>query len=196
MAMWVMLPTRFDVVAPRMGMPVIVNSGSTIEVRIRSTLPYRQVAWQVSLALRDQLIPLEIIQQKTSFNKHLISVRLPESIDTTGYSLIVSDGEKKIIRPQAVHVVPGLSNQISIVQMADLPTLGRGDGDQRLQLIIDEINIVNPNLLLMTGDIAYGGTWRQYHRLLAAMEKINAPIIVAPGNHEYERRGRTHLLLE
>ena len=92
-------------------MPAIVKSGSTIEVGIRSTLPVRQVAWQVSLALRDQLIPLEITQQKTNFNIHLLSVRLPESIDTTGYSLVVSDGDMKVIRPRAIHVVPGFPNR-------------------------------------------------------------------------------------
>lgn len=186
MALWVMLPVRFDVLAPRIGMPVIVKAGTTIELRVNSTLPFWQPQWQVSLALREQKIPLNIKEKKTNFNKQHVSVKIPESVADASYSLIVSDGEKEIIRPKAVHVVSEFPDQMSIVQMADLPTLGRGDGDQRLQQIIDEINIINPDLVFMTGDIAYGGSWDQYHRLLAAMEKINAPVIAAPGNHEYE----------
>ncbi|MEJ2179602.1 MAG: metallophosphoesterase [Gammaproteobacteria bacterium] len=186
MALWVMLPARFDVVAPRLGMPVIVKPGATIELRIISTLPFWQPQWQVSLALREQQVPLQITKQKINFNKQLVSVQIPETVAAASYSIIVSDGQNEISRPKAVHVVTEFPDQVSIVQMADLPTLGRGDGDQRLQQIIDEINIINPELVLMTGDIAYGGTWDQYHRLLAAMKKINAPVIAAPGNHEYE----------
>ena len=186
MALWVMLPARFDVVAPRIGMPVIVKAGTTIELSINSTLPFWQPQWQVSLALREQQIPLNITMQKADFNKQYLSVEIPDSVIAASYSLIVSDSENEIVRPKAVHVVSEFPDQVSIVQMADLPTLGRGDGDQRLQQIIDEINIINPDLVLMTGDIAYGGSWDQYHRLLAAMEKVNAPVIAAPGNHEYE----------
>ena len=186
MILWVMLPVRFDVVAPRIGMPVIVKAGTTIEIKINSTLPFWRPQWQVHLALREQLTPLEVTDLKINFNKQFVSVQIPETIGLASYSLVVSDGKNEIFRPKAVHVVSKFPDQISIVQMADLPTLGRGDGDQRLQQIIDEINIINPNLVLMTGDIAYGGTWDQYHRLLAAMEKINAPVIAAPGNHEYE----------
>ncbi len=181
-----MLPARFDVVAPRIGMPVIVKAGSTIDLGITSTLPFWQPQWQVSLALREQQIPLNVTGQKTDFNKQSLSVEIPDSVIAASYSLIVSDGENEIVRPKAVHVVTEFPEQVSIVQMADLPTLGRGDGDQRLQQIIDEINIINPHLVLMTGDIAYGGSWDQYYRLIAAMEKINAPVIAAPGNHEYE----------
>ena len=129
---------------------------------------------------------MEITGRQIDFNKQRVSVRIPDSVVAAGYSLIVTDGQNEVIRPKAIHVVSEFPEQVSIVQMADLPTLGRGDGDQRLQQIIDEINIINPNLVFMTGDIAYGGSWDQYHRLLAAMEKINAPVIAAPGNHEYE----------
>ncbi|WP_455208844.1 metallophosphoesterase family protein [Kaarinaea lacus] len=186
MASWVMLPVKYDVVAPRLGTPDIVQAGATITVDVKSTLPYWQPQWQISLELRGQNIPLEILSAKVDFSNQAISVKLPESIPAASYSLVVSDGAQEIIRPKAVHVIRDYPEQVSIVQMADLPTLGRGDGDQRLQQIIDEINIINPNLVLMTGDIAYGGSWDQYYRLLAAMEKINAPVIAAPGNHEYE----------
>ena len=186
MAAWIVLPVKFDVLGPRLGIPVIVKPGSTIEISIKSSLPFWRPNWQMSLALRDQRIPLTIVATQMDVAQQVIAVTIPKVINAAAYSLIVSDGENEIIRPKAVHVVEDFPQQVSIVQMADLPTLGRGDGDQRLQQIIDEINIINPDLVLMTGDIAYGGSWDQYHRLLAAMEKINAPVIAAPGNHEYE----------
>jgi len=186
MAAWVVLPVKFDVLGPRLGIPVIVKPGSTIEISIKSSLPFWQPNWQMSLALRDQRIPLTIVATQMDVAQQIIAASIPETINSAAYSLIVSDGENEVIRPKAVHVLDDFPQQVSIVQMADLPTLGRGDGDQRLQQIIDEINIINPDVVLMTGDIAYGGSWDQYHRLLAAMEKINAPVIAAPGNHEYE----------
>ncbi|HEY5604384.1 MAG TPA: metallophosphoesterase [Gammaproteobacteria bacterium] len=186
MAMGVMLPAKFDVIAPRLGTPVIIQPGATIAVNIKSSLPFWQPQWRVSLALGDERVPLEITGVNWNVANRIITATVPQALAAGSYSLIVSDGGDEIIRPKAVHVVREFPQQVSIVQMADLPTLGRGDGDERLQQIIDEINIINPSLVLMTGDIAYGGTWDQYHRLLAAMEKINAPVIAAPGNHEYE----------
>jgi len=185
-ALWIVLPVKFDVLGPRLGIPEIVKPGSTIEVRIKSSLPFWQPDWQVSLGLRDQRLPLTIAASHLDVAHQRLEVTIPETIGAAAYSLIVSDGEQEIIRPKAVHVVNDFPKEVSIVQMADLPTLGRGDGDQRLQQIIDEINIINPELVLMTGDIAYGGSWDQYYRLLVAMEKIDAPVIAAPGNHEYE----------
>ncbi|WP_455223480.1 metallophosphoesterase family protein [Kaarinaea lacus] len=185
-AVWMVLPVKFDVLGPRLGIPVIVKPGSNIEVNIKSTLPFWQPDWQVSLGLRDKRLPLTITDSQLEVANQILEVTVPETIDAASYSLIVSDGGQEIIRPKAVHVVNEFQEQVSIVQMADLPTLGHGDGDQRLQQIIDEINIINPDLVLMTGDIAYGGNWDQYYRLLAAMENINAPVVAAPGNHEYE----------
>ncbi len=186
MALSVMLPAKFDVIAPRLGTPVIVQPGATVDVKVKLTLPFWQPQWQVSLALRDERIPLDVTGGYMNVAYQTMSVRVPGTVAAGSYSLVLSDGANEMIRSKAVHVVQEFPQQVSIVQMADLPTLGRGDGDQRLQQIIDEINIINPNLVFLTGDIAYGGAWDQYHRLLAAMEKINAPVIAAPGNHEYE----------
>jgi len=185
-ALWIVLPVKFDVLGPRLGTPVIVKPGATIKVSIKSSLPYWQPDWQVSLGVRDKQLPLTITNSQRDVVYQVLEVTLPETLAAESYSLIVSDGEREVIRPKAVHVVKEFPQQVSIVQLADLPTLGRGDGDQRLQQIIDEINIINPELVLMTGDIAYGGNWDQYYRLLAAMEKFDAPVIAAPGNHEYE----------
>jgi predicted MPP superfamily phosphohydrolase len=186
MAIWVVLPVKYEVLGPRLGTPAIVKPGDTIEISIKSTVPFWQPQWQVSLGLRDERVPLNIIAGQMDVATQVISATIPKTLSAAAYALIVSDRESEIIRPNAVHVVHDFPQQVAIVQMADLPTLGRGDGDQRLQQIIDEINIINPHLVLMTGDIAYGGSWDQYYRLLSAMENINAPVIAAPGNHEYE----------
>ena len=187
MALWAMLPARFDVLAPRLGIPAIVQAGDTVQLTIRSSTPLWQPHWQLWLAQRGQRIPISNTFQDTRFNTATVSFPVPASLGPGSYSLIVSDGASEQRRPKAVHVVADFPEKVSIVQMADLPTLGDdGDGDQRLQQIVDEVNIINPDLVLMTGDVAYGGRWDQYQRLLAAMERINAPVIAAPGNHEYE----------
>jgi hypothetical protein len=141
----------------------------------------------VWLARRGKRVPITTPHVTTQFNTATLAFSIPAALGNGAYSLIVSDGDRDQERPKALHVVEEFPGQISIVQMADLPTLGgNGEGDRQLQQIINEINIINPNLVLMTGDVAYGGHWDQYERLLAAMADINAPVIAAPGNHEYE----------
>lgn len=188
-ALWALLPTRFDVISPRLGMPAIVQGGDTVQLTLRTSTPLWRPDWRVWLGRRGKRIPVTDTQIATQFTTATLSFSVPATLSAGAYSLIVTDGggDREQVRPKALHVVANFPDQVSIVQMADLPTLGGdGKGDRQFQQIINEINIINPNLVLMTGDVAYGGHWDQYKRLLAAMEDINAPVIAAPGNHEYE----------
>lgn len=193
LALWVMLPVRFDVVAPRLGSPAIAESGEAIDVEIVTSVPLWQPDWRIWLQSSQykgeaaHRIKLAVNQRQSSIQKQILRVNAPSELPAGSYSLIVSDGTTEQLRAKAVHIIHEVPQQISIVQFADLPELGeKAKGDQRLQDIIDEINIVNPELVLMTGDIAYGGSWQQYRLLVQAMERINAPVIAAPGNHEYQ----------
>lgn len=201
MALWVVMPFRFDVVTPRLGIPAIVQSSAqtgnvfdvTIKTSVASLFTGKTAAWQVWLqpweTTKDKpdRISLSVAHKTSSFQQDILHVNMPDKVPEGSYSLVISDGQTEQLRPRAVHVIGLVPPQISIVQFADLPELGeKAKGDQRLQEIIDEINIINPELVLMTGDIAYGGSWQQYQLLIKAMARINAPVIAAPGNHEYQ----------
>jgi hypothetical protein len=185
-ALWAMLPARFEVLGPRLGVPAIVRSGDALQVSIHTSIPLWRPHWQVWLEHRGKRVAIKDVLHKARFNTATLSFSVPATLNAGSYSLVVSDGSQEQRRPDAIHIVSHFPDAVSIVQLADLPTLGNHDGDRRMQQLVDEINIINPDLVLMTGDVAYGGQWQQYRLLLAAMARINAPVIAAPGNHEYE----------
>lgn len=190
MVLWVILPARFDVFAPRLGMPAIVHAGQPVTVTVKTSVPFWQPHWQAWLGLRESRIPLQITDRQSGLATQALTFVVPASLGDGSYSLTLSDGDNEIVRPGAVFVQTTFPKQITIVQLADLPTLAKasveGEGDRLMQQLVDEINIINPDLVLMTGDVAYGGAWSQYYRLLRAMERFDAPLIAVPGNHEYQ----------
>lgn len=186
--LWVTLPPRLNVVTPRLGIPVITQAGKTFNIKMKSSIPYYfpHLKWEIQLG--NKHYELKQISTNTNFASQQITVKVPDDIQTGGYSLIGEvDDRIKVEHLKTVHIVDSVPEDFSIVQLADLPTLGGDEkGDKLLLQIIDEINIINPNVVLFTGDVAYGGSWDQYRRLVDALAKVDAPVIVVAGNHEYE----------
>ena len=185
---WVLMPIRVSILAPRLGIPVISQAGEPIRIVIKTSLPfyYPTIHWQLRAGDKNYALPE--ISTHTGFATKEFLVKLPGNIQTGAYSLIARfSGDRQIEHRKTVHIIDSVPEEFSIVQLADLPTLGGDEsGDKLLQQIISEVNIINPNVVLFTGDIAYGGSWDQYRRLIDAMARVDAPVVVVAGNHEYE----------
>ena len=186
--LWVILPIRVDIITPRLGIPVVTQAGKDINILIKSSAPYYFPSIRWRLQQGDKQYDLQQISAHTGFATQQLNVKLPSDNESGAYSLIGEIGEdKRIEQLKTVHIVDSIPEDFSIVQLADLPTLGGNEaGDKLLLQIINEINIINPNVVLFTGDVAYGGSWDQYRRLVDALSKVDAPVIVVAGNHEYE----------
>lgn len=197
--LWVLVPLRVEILTPRLGIPTITQAGKEIGIKLKSSLPFYFPAIQWSLRQGGDQYELPQISAHTTFARRQVVVKLPANIKAGAYSLVARlDNGEEIEHRKTVHVIDAIGEDFSIVQLADLPTLGGdGKGDELLRQIIGEINIINPNVVLFTGDVAYGGSWDQYRRLVEAMALLDAPVIVVAGNHEYEGwAGYLHYFLE
>lgn len=182
-------PVQFKIIQPRLGQPFILQPGQSFEVIVKSSLPYWPTNWQAELQFADNKIPLSISKTATEFSIQSLLLKIPDTIKDSKYTLLLSDGTQQLASKSAVHIIKNPADDLSIVQMADLPTLspsGKSPGDLQLKKIIQETNLINPQLVLFTGDLAYEGSWAQYYQLIKAMDSVNAPLIAAPGNHEYQ----------
>lgn len=187
------LPLRLELLQPRLAQPAITLAGATLPVRIKQSLPLGFGDWRLSLqAESGETVVLPIASRTLGFGSTELRIRLPDSLEAGGYTLQVDYAGAQIREPKAVHVIAAAKSDIRIIQLADLPTLGNdarvggdGQGDLRLGTIIKEINLINPDVVLFTGDLAYGGSWDQYQRLREGLSQVRAPVIAVPGNHEY-----------
>ena len=185
----IFLPLRYEVLHPRLGQPLILQPGQSFEITVKTSVPYWPSEWQAELQSTDKKISLSITNIENEFAIHTLQLKLPSTIDDNKYTLILSNGEQQVQNTNAIYINAQPKDSIKIIQMADLPTLsasGTEAGDLQLKKIIQETNLINPDLVLFTGDLAYQGSWAQYYQLLAAMQQLNAPVIAAPGNHEYQ----------
>ena len=186
--LWVVLPVQVEILTPRLGVPVISQAGQKISIVTKSSVPFYfpSIRWQ--LRADDNQYTLPETSSHSGFATKEFIVELPDNIQTGAYSLLARFSDSaEIEHRKTVHIIDSVPEDFSIVQLADLPTFGGDEsGDQLLRQIISEVNIINPNLVLFTGDIAYGGSWDQYRRLVDAMATVDAPVIAVAGNHEYE----------
>ena len=183
---YTVFPLRCEIRSPRIGAPAILKAGAILPIAVKHSFPYGTGEWHFSLRPRfGQDIELTTSLQLAGLSESQFSAQLPEHISPGAYSLLVRYGNRLKIAANALHVVEAFNRDLKIVQLADLPTLGNAKGDGQLIKIIDEINIINPDLVLFTGDVAYGASWLQYGRLYQILQRVSAPLILAPGNHEY-----------
>ena len=188
-AAYVLYPVRFAIETPRLGQPKIMLAGEMFELKLKSSLPFWNHQWSVSL-LKDNIeTPLSITTEKQTFSNHSLKLLTEKKLIPGKYSLLIRDKNIALIADAAVVIWPDYPDNISIIQLADLPTFsaaGNQQGDKQFEQIIKEINIINPDLVLFTGDLVYGGSEAQYKRFFNYLKKINPTIIAAPGNHEYQ----------
>lgn len=89
-----------------------------------------------------------------------------------------------LINAQLIHIkkltIPGNVN-FNVVQFSDIH-LGSVSGNF-LKRVIDKTNTLNPDLILITGDLADNHNKRT-QKALGALKKLNAPAFFVTGNHE------------
>ncbi len=72
-----------------------------------------------------------------------------------------------------------------IVQISDSqPVPGNEEMFQRASRSVELVNRLNPDIVIVPGDITYSGTEDEYKRLKALLAKIKAPTHMVPGNHD------------
>lgn len=186
--LWIGLPTRIDIIGPRLGIPAIVVPGEEVDIRLRTSWPVWQPDWQVSLRNGDHSYALKVNGGRSLMPLHNLRAEVPAELPPGKYSLAVRAGGGARTVPGAVHVLADHPESFSLIHIADLPIFGEPDGLGEAQMaeLINEIALINPDLVVAGGDVAYGASWANYQTLYDFLNRLEMPVVVAPGNHEYE----------
>lgn len=76
-----------------------------------------------------------------------------------------------------------------IVHISDLH-ISDGDFDEEIFLdAVEEINNLNPDMIILTGDITNNGYYKQYERATKYLEMFESPLFAIPGNHDVRNLG-------
>lgn len=187
-ACWGTGAERVRVIRPRLGIPALVAPGAEFVLELERSRPFGTASPLVELTgANGESVSLTPVRRHSRGRRQEYSVRLPELQPDGAYSMRVWTGAELEVMPMAVHVRKEWPAELCLVQLADLPELGsEGTGVSELCELIDEINLIAPDLVMLSGDIAYGGSIDRYERLVEALGRFDSPVIVGIGNHEYE----------
>ena len=76
-----------------------------------------------------------------------------------------------------------------IVQISDLH-IGSQFLEDKFDLLVEEVNELNPDTIVITGDLTNEGLMKEYQECKSLLSKFNTKkIIIMPGNHDYRNTG-------
>ena len=78
---------------------------------------------------------------------------------------------------------------MKIVQISDLH-VGSQFLQEKFDLLVDEVNELNPDVIVVTGDLTNEGLMKEYEQCKSLLSKFNTKkIITISGNHDYRNTG-------
>jgi 3',5'-cyclic-AMP phosphodiesterase len=76
-----------------------------------------------------------------------------------------------------------------IAHVSDLHVGALAFYEDLLNKVIDEINLLNPDVTIITGDITENGYYMEFEKAAEYLDNIETPLLVIPGNHDARHVG-------
>jgi len=189
---WATLPGRIVLESPSLGGPRLLTPGDDVDVVVRVGMPWAMHVDAATLQHGDARVPLSLAPLDSDGPLQTIRVRVPAGCPPALYDLEVRAGAAAARTRRAVAVLARIPERFTIAQITDLHIGYRPGSEKLVGQIIDEINRLDPALVVVSGDIADHGRWDEYSRAETILGHLAAPIVTVPGNHD--RRGRAGYL--
>lgn len=187
---------------PLLNIPSIVVPGQ--ELNLICFAPQSTTDWGAELFYEDVTVPLNVTQ--TTYDSELDQWTLTTSIPEVDlyelYDLRVtaSDGITDDVI-NAVRVIDQFKTNYYFVHITDLHLLGHtfyGESGyetdeseiEDFQEVINDINLIRPEFVLLTGDLINEGELedfeclRNHTRTLELLAELEVPVYIVPGNHD------------
>ncbi|MBC8369920.1 MAG: metallophosphoesterase [Planctomycetes bacterium] len=168
--------------SPRLGNPQMVLQEANFEIVVDGLLPFIDNDVKFSVTSDDSTYDLEV----TTVRGNTFTTNSQSELEPGVYKISAKINGKLFENPKAIFVYKEFPNDFSIFHAADLPDIDGGDSEKLLNALIEDVQLEQPELLLLTGDLVYHGGAERYDKFYQAISKLNIPIIICPGNHERE----------
>ncbi|MFT7561843.1 MAG: hypothetical protein ACI93R_003775 [Flavobacteriales bacterium] len=168
--------------SPRLGNPQMVLSESSFEIVIDGLWPL--IENEVRFVLKSDLMSCSLKIDSVSSN--VFTVSAPCELSPGAYELKAEINGKWFINPKAVFIYTEFPENYTIFHAADLPDLDNGKSEKLLTALLNDVRAEQAAILLLSGDVVYGGGAERYARFYKAIVELDIPVIICPGNHERE----------
>ena len=188
---------------PLLNIPSIVAPGETFTIECFA--PETTTEWDAELIFGEKLIDLNISHASYDVNleKWTLKATIPsvEFYELYDLKVTASNGISDTVS-NSVKVIDSYKNDYYFVQITDTHLLGHSFcGRRRIQRrlntemddlneVIKDINLINPEFVLLTGDLLNEGEMenfeclRNHTKTIQLLEKFEVPVYIVPGNHD------------
>lgn len=198
-----LLTSQLEIIKPRCSAPVFAIQNSTINLTVQGSLPnsfYVYLSTAYEPVVDD--IWLSIQQLQSSGSNHEIKVVVPAFTPIELYNLtllIFENGVyQKVTEPRSVQVIDAFKDTFSFIHITDLhigdprglsENIRETIGYKSVKRCIDEINILRPDFVVISGDLTYGQLYpleydREYELCYEMIQEFDVPTFLTPGNHD------------
>ena len=196
------ISANYSLVTPRCNIPVILEAGNTFTITFTAdafTAVYAYLSTAYEPVVDTYWLSLtNITQHNTSWT---MTAAVPPVATKELYNLTLLFNADGVLltstQPRAVSITH-ISNTFTFIQISDFH-LGDPRGiqtsirqtlyERSLLRTVNEVNLLHPDFILMTGDLVYGqpirGVYAQeYPKLYDILQKFDEPTFLVPGNHD------------
>ncbi len=190
---------------PLLNMPVLVTPGQSFVISCAAEPA--TTGWAAELRHGQRQVPLTILT--AGFDPATLWWSLTAQVSDTPldlldliYDLHVSAGGGiDDVTRNAVRIIPAVKTDWYFVHLTDPHLPDHAFSDQGgavtdstemedLRAVIQDINLINPEFVLLTGDLVNEGEledhlgWRQYTRAQRLLTELEVPVYLTAGNHD------------
>jgi len=171
---------------PLINIPAIVERGRDFEIICGA--PSGSAGWEAQLVSRHTTRNLTLLSGRydTTTYRWFLEARVPGDIPMGLYDLAVTaSGGIVDTTTQSVKVVDQEKSDFYFIHLTDTHIPERGGSTIHfLEEIIEEINIINPEFVLLSGDYVNRSYQDQIEIGQIYLEKFDVPVYLTSGNHD------------
>lgn len=190
LALAVVVTPPLRVLDPRFGIPAIRRPGDAFPVRYEALATPRAPpsAW-LQDPWTDARVPLPVTINGTLwtgiYHEVALEVTLPATTLPALYDLHVQWGSRELVEPHAVHVVAGWKPTLALVHFTDTHVFLEEDyTTDQLRQMVREVNLIQPDLVVCTGDSSHRATRAEWELFHEALLGLRVPLVIVLGNHD------------
>ncbi len=199
---------EFEIIQPLCSRPVFAEKGGNFCVVFKSgeferIYPYLSTAYEPIIDEINLIVESLILKN----NKYYLTVKVPVDtpVELYNLSLIIQKTNDVFIKdstPRSVSVIEGFDDNFTFIHITDFhigdprgftESIRETIGFKSVKKCIEEINLLHPDFVLISGDLVFGQLYpfeyrREYKICYDMIQMFDVPTFLVPGNHDGYRR--------
>ena len=184
-----------NITSPRIMAPTVVARGDKLLVEVSA--PANTTGWTLSLTNQYKTIPLTIATSygtnkiwNSSRSGWQLTATIPDGTPLELWSLVVSNSGGSGVEHKSVKILDTYDKSFYITHLTDThcDTRFKTGNDSTFAMMLEEIDIINPNFLVLSGDFCQSpGIVQAYDYMITPIfmnSWNNTACIISRGNHE------------